>query len=510
MTMQKVAFTFGTGNAGVRASGSAKGKDVKSGFDNIINIKSSSGDNNVKSDSNQINTITAKGNNANDKTAAKGNVNVINNGSSVNKDIASMDGKTDDFNALCYEVVDGQLKVSLAEGTAVDKTFNVDIDALMEDIRQVVKDVLGVTDEDIEESLAENGIVMLDLLDVTILQEFFVVIQDIDEFSDILIDDNANQVWTQLFEEISDIQIEIFDDVFVDPKQFTEMIEQIMNSSEETTVGEEEIIPNAEEETETLQTEEVVVQARTYVEADAGRQQTDVQVDEQVASDNEPVVIINTENASTADNGSEDTGTGRQDVMSEGQTDIRTDERVETTEKTDVHAGESLFSQFMNRVEASALQEVSYSTENVQQLREIANQVIEAIKVNVRPDSTGLEIQLNPEHLGRVNVTIEMRDGVAVANFIVRNEMARMALENQMQTLKETFEDQGLKVESVEVTVSDFSFEQSTNEWADQNEGQGRGRRFRSDEEIEGTGNFAMNQTEEDPLAEEGSINIRA
>jgi flagellar hook-length control protein FliK len=509
--MQKVAFTFGTGGTNVKASANAKGQDVQKGFDNIINLKSTSADNNVKPGTGGINTIAGKNSGANDKTAAQGKVNVINNGSSVNKDFNPSGNVADDFNALSYEVIDGELKVSLAEGTADNTPFIVDIDGLIEDIRKAIVDVLDITDEDIEEALAENGFVMLDLLNVTELQEFFVVIEDLNEFSDILINDSANQIWSQLFESVSDIKIEIFDDMFVTPQEFTEIINQLMNS--EGTDGDETVNPDVMADAADSADEAVMTEVKTYVESDNGRQQAVENVAEQPADD-EPVVIINDDRARANDNGGNGTDNGGQNNnMSDRQTEVSTgsEPKTEAADRTEAPVNESLFTQFMNRVEASFVQEVSYNTEQVQQLRDIANQVIESIKINFKPDTTGLEIQLNPEHLGRVNIAIEMRDGAAVANFIVRNEMARMALENQIQTLRETFEEQGLKVESVEVTVSDFSFEQSNNEWADRNGDQNSGgrRRFRNDEEIEPSA-YAVNEAEDDPLAEEGSINIRA
>lgn len=503
MTMQKVAFAFGTGGTGVKAAGSSKKSDAKAGFDNIINLKASSDNNTNVGAGKGINAVADKNNQTAGNITGTGKVNVINNGSSsVKNDVNVMDSSTmDGFNALNFDVVDGKLQVTLVEQPESSNVFNIDIDGLIDDIRKIVKDILEVSDEEIEDALAENGFVMLDLLNVPQLQEFFVAIEDISEFSDILINDNANQLWTQLLEAVSDIQIEIFDDVFVNAEEFTDIIAQIMNSDEAD--GNEAIDVNSEAEETAYDTDmKPVIADNRELKADNNAENAEL-------TDNEPKVIINTEAGAAADNNPSDNNSRNQDVITDRTADYTNEEDREDVRTDDVRGSESLFSQFMDRIESNYVQEVSYNTENVQQLREIANQVIEAIRVNVKPDTTGLEIQLNPEHLGKVNVAIEMKEGVAVANFIVRNEMARMALENQMQTLKDTFENQGLKVESVEVTVSDFSFEQSTNEWADRNEGRGENRRrFRSDEEIESS-DFVMNQ-EEDPFAEEGSINIRA
>ena len=47
------------------------------------------------------------------------------------------------------------------------------------------------------------------------------------------------------------------------------------------------------------------------------------------------------------------------------------------------------------------------------------------------------------------------------ANFTVQNEEARAALESQIISLRENLEQRNLKVDAVEVSVSDFTFSQS-------------------------------------------------
>lgn len=46
-----------------------------------------------------------------------------------------------------------------------------------------------------------------------------------------------------------------------------------------------------------------------------------------------------------------------------------------------------------------------------------------------------------------------------MAHIVTENEQVKKALENQVNTLKETLENQGVKVESVEVTVQTHEFE---------------------------------------------------
>jgi len=116
---------------------------------------------------------------------------------------------------------------------------------------------------------------------------------------------------------------------------------------------------------------------------------------------------------------------------------------------------------FISKLVAAAKTVASEAvTENAQaiELYDIAMQVIEQVKLQVRPDTTKMEIQLNPEQLGKVEVEITSKNGELSAKLNVQNEQVKEAVEGQMQMLRETLELQGLKVENIEVTVAEFGF----------------------------------------------------
>lgn len=101
------------------------------------------------------------------------------------------------------------------------------------------------------------------------------------------------------------------------------------------------------------------------------------------------------------------------------------------------------------------------SLEHANNLRDIANQIIEKIRVAVKPDQTSMELTLTPEHLGKVNLSIQSKDGAMTAHFVVQNEISKEAIESQLQILKDTLDQQGIKVEAVEVTVAAYAFDQN-------------------------------------------------
>lgn len=104
-------------------------------------------------------------------------------------------------------------------------------------------------------------------------------------------------------------------------------------------------------------------------------------------------------------------------------------------------------------------------TERISTVKEadIVNQVIDSVKLMASRELTSMEVMLNPEHLGSVHITVTARNGIVSAQIAAQNEQVKTALENQMVTLREQFESQGLKVDAVEITVMAHSFEAGQN-----------------------------------------------
>ena len=94
-------------------------------------------------------------------------------------------------------------------------------------------------------------------------------------------------------------------------------------------------------------------------------------------------------------------------------------------------------------------------------MREIANQIMDYMRSQVKPDMQTLEMQLHPASLGNVQISLVHKDGNITANFACQDEQVRAVLENQMIQLQERFEEQGIKVTSIEVSVGTHGFEQN-------------------------------------------------
>ena len=97
---------------------------------------------------------------------------------------------------------------------------------------------------------------------------------------------------------------------------------------------------------------------------------------------------------------------------------------------------------------------------------EIMNQILDHMKVQLKPGMDQLEMQLHPASLGMVHVQLTSKGGEVTAQFQVQNESVKAAIESQLTILKENLKDAGVKVEAVEVTVESHAFE--SNLWQGQ------------------------------------------
>lgn len=93
--------------------------------------------------------------------------------------------------------------------------------------------------------------------------------------------------------------------------------------------------------------------------------------------------------------------------------------------------------------------------------QEIMDQILDYMKVSVKPGLTNLEMQLHPESLGTLHIQISNKEGAVTAQFIAQNESVKAALESQVMELKENLEQQGVKVEAVEVTIAEYSLDRN-------------------------------------------------
>ena len=96
---------------------------------------------------------------------------------------------------------------------------------------------------------------------------------------------------------------------------------------------------------------------------------------------------------------------------------------------------------------------------------DILRQIVEKMTSELKDGSTTMDMQLNPQSLGRVNVSLHALEGADMtARFIVQNEAVKAALESQMPQLIQRFEEQGIKVGEVQVAVGSHAYDENSDQ----------------------------------------------
>lgn len=94
----------------------------------------------------------------------------------------------------------------------------------------------------------------------------------------------------------------------------------------------------------------------------------------------------------------------------------------------------------------------------------IIRQLADFVKINSGKEITEMELQLHPASLGTVNVQLATKGGNITAQFTTENETVRAAIEAQATQLQLDLEEQGIKIDAIEVTVASHQMEKNLEE----------------------------------------------
>ena len=122
-------------------------------------------------------------------------------------------------------------------------------------------------------------------------------------------------------------------------------------------------------------------------------------------------------------------------------------------QQTAGNASVSLFQQSLNEnlTGAGAADEVS-QPQNVQDDFNVPRQIVEQARLLRRGEDTQMVIKLHPDHLGELTLKVSVSPNGAVnASFHSDNAQVRAIIENTLVQLKQELNNQGLKVDNVDV-----------------------------------------------------------
>ena len=303
-----------------------------------------------------------------------------------------------------------------------------------------VADEMDVTTEEVEAAMAALGLMPVELFDIDNLKQLMLTIAgSTDELAlvtDETLYDSVQNLFTAVEETLESLQQELG----LSDEELSALMEQIAADSKEP-VEEMPVQQPTEDETPevglegmkdytvSVQKDGATVQVKVTVDDESGAKSVQEEVT-QAPKEEVQVSHKMRERNSSADDG-----------KSEGNTNafLQNLEKPEQTSETPA----SVSAGFQSA-----------------QTQDIMNQIMDYMRINLKADMQEMHLQLHPASLGTVNVQIAAKDGMITAQFTTQNETVRAVIETQLIQLKQQFEEQGIKVDAVEVTVANHEYGQ--------------------------------------------------
>lgn len=334
-------------------------------------------------------------------------------------------------------------KADKTDKSKQDNKSDEKVNDVVQNVKDTIKEELDVSDEDIAKAMEVLGITDNDLLSVVKVTELVSALTGADSIT-LITDDDMSGKLTSVLDAVNTAQEDVAD---------------MLNTD----------------------VDDAVLVVRT---------------DAVVKKDTDETAVKNTDSSIT-DNQSVPETESLSDVLAAKVTAQGSSKHEESTGE---HTGEQNHNtQSYGGVADSIIQSMKDSfadivTEDTSRVSEadIVNQVIDQIKLSSGRELTSIEVMLNPERLGSVHVTVTAKNGILSAQIAAQNEQVKTALENQVTALKENFQNQGIKVEAVEITVMTHQFE------AGQNFGQNESERKQSEQKINKKLNLSDYMDDED------------
>ncbi len=98
--------------------------------------------------------------------------------------------------------------------------------------------------------------------------------------------------------------------------------------------------------------------------------------------------------------------------------------------------------------------QATYTTQTYQGDRAVFTQIIQKVKVAASPGTSEMQIELKPEFLGRLKLTVSTENGLVTARFNTHSPQVKAVIEANLAALRDTLADQGIKVDQLSVTVT--------------------------------------------------------
>ena len=316
------------------------------------------------------------------------------------------------------------------------------VEEFAKEVQKEVKELLGVDDAQLEAAMKELGLTYQDLMDPVNLANLVMNLTGEEDQLGLLM----NADFQELMQNVEVLSKNLLQELGMTPQEVAEVFAQLEQNAAQIT---EEVPQQMQEVTDTQadvlkvqQTDDVqITEQKSQV---TGLTETNAAATESVESDGnvqnveEPVSQeVRVENDQTAsqqegqqEEAPENSMTTEDDASLLQQND--TTEKSIFTEHTFQQTVQTIRTDNITAAPTTAVpQNVVFNT------LDVIRQVSEFTRVMYQGDTTSMEMQLNPENLGKIYVQVTAKEGVVTAHLAVQNEIVKEALENQTIQLRE-------------------------------------------------------------------------
>lgn len=381
----------------------------------------------------------------------------------INNNVLQQTSAADNYDRYQYQ----DNTIRQAAGDVVTDVINNSTDTLdqfQSDVVRTVAEQLGVSEDSVKDMMESLGLTAFDLLNPENLAQLAMQLTGETSPMDLLMNDQ----FQGLMQQIDQLGGQLANELELQPAQMDELIAQmdILQTPETLTDEEMQILNDAAGQQTTADTvsTDIMPELAQTDEVQPMDKQADV-FQEEPKSDEVRTQQPQAQDTKQTTEQQTDTGDADADAQTGDQMKSTQPEKMTADRSSSDQAKTQTVVQMQDtagvptaETVADITPETSYVSIDTMDLLE---QVAEQIRVNVSEGTSSMEMQLNPENLGKVYVNISSKEGVIHAQLAASNEAVRAALETQVADLRQNLNQAGVKVDAVEVTVASHEFEKN-------------------------------------------------
>lgn len=360
------------------------------------------------------------------------------------------------------DVADNKLSGNGGKDSVQDKTVNdakeqQAQDTVRESGEKLVEEIaeeMDVTPEEVEAVMAALGMTAIELFNPENMKQLLLAISGSGDQLLLVTNEDLYMNLQNLFATVAETLEGLQQELGLSEEDLNALVEQMISDGKEVIVpggdiaGQptSEVLPEAlPEEQEELTGLEGMKDYTVSIQKDGNSVQVKVQVDDESGAKSVQETVTDTDTQKTT-----------------VQSGVKTGEKnaFENNRREGGSQGEMFLQTLVRQENVSEAPTVSENFYQSTQTNEIMDQIMEYMKINLKADVHEVEMQLHPASLGTVNVQIAAKEGAVTAQFTTQNEVVRAAIESQLIQLKQQFEEQGIKIDAVEVTVASHEYDQ--------------------------------------------------